>query len=146
MLGRFATAAALLALGLAVGAAAGLATDWYLRTEALADAFTRLRLFHELRRASLEDNLKSMASDVRAASENPRVVDATEKLIFAWTTFSTDARKTLQRLYVEENAHVPSESTSSATPATAPTTAPTIGSSMIGPSAFASISAITMSF
>jgi hypothetical protein len=101
MLGRLATATALLALGLAVGVAAALATAAHLRNEALSDAFNRLRLFHELRRAALEDNLKSVASDVKAASENPRVVDAMEKLTFAWSTFSTEARNTLQRLYVE---------------------------------------------
>jgi len=105
MLGRLATATALLALGLAVGAAAGLATASHLRNEALTDAFNRLRLFHELRRAALEDNVKSVASDMKAASENPRVVDAMEKLTFAWSTFDTGARKTLQRLYIEENAN-----------------------------------------
>ena len=103
MLGRFTTAAALLALALAVGAAAGFAAEWYLRNESLADAFARLRLFHALRQAALEDYVNSMASDVRAASENPKVVDAIEKLSFAWSAFNTEARETLQRLYREQN-------------------------------------------
>ena len=32
-----------------------------------------------------------------------RVVDAVEKLTFAWSTFDTEARKTLRGLYVEGN-------------------------------------------
>ena len=71
----------------------------------LADAFARLRLFHELRRAALEDYLKSMASDVRAASENGTVIDATEMLAFAWSTMGPDARKVLSRQYIAENPH-----------------------------------------
>ena len=71
----------------------------------LADAFARLRLFHALRRAALEDYLKSLASDVRAASENGTVIDATEMLAFAWSTMGPDPRKVLSRQYIAENPH-----------------------------------------
>lgn len=103
MLKRLANATAILALAFVVAAGAGATAAWYLRSEALTDAFTRLRLFHELRRAALQDYLNSMASDVHAASENPRAADAVEKLTFAWSTLDTEARKTLQRLYIDEN-------------------------------------------
>lgn len=103
MLKNLASTAAIVLLVLVVAAAAGLTAEWYLRGEALTDAFARLRLFHELRRTALQDYLTSMASDVRAASENARMVDAVEKLTFAWSTFDTEARRTLRGLYVEGN-------------------------------------------
>ena len=63
-------------------------------------------LFHELRRAALEDVSEAvMASDVRAASENGTVIDATEMLAFAWSTMGPDARKVLSRQYITENPH-----------------------------------------
>jgi methyl-accepting chemotaxis protein len=94
----------------AAGAAAGSsATQRYLQETAVADAFGRLRLFHELRRAALEDYLKSMASDVRAASGSPRVVDAAERLAFAWSTMGPEARKILSRQYIAENPNPPGE-------------------------------------
>ncbi len=90
---RLALFIAVIAVGLAAAVAGGIAAQRKLQDDALSDAFARLRLFHELKRAALEDYLKSMASDVRAASENPRVVDATEKLAFAWSAVGPDARK-----------------------------------------------------
>jgi len=89
----------------AAAAAGGIAAERYLQQTALADAFSDLHLFHELRRAALEDYLQSMASDVRAASENPTVVDAAEKLGFAWSTLGPDARKILSRQYIGENPY-----------------------------------------
>lgn len=93
----------LLALGVAVGLVVAASVQRHQINEAQRAAFDRLRLFHDLRRAALEDYLKSMASDVRAASENPRVVEAMEKLDFAWRTYGPDARKVLPRLYIDEN-------------------------------------------
>ena len=46
-----------------------------------------------------------MASDVRAASENGTVIEATEMLAFAWPTLGPDARKVLSRQYIAENPH-----------------------------------------
>jgi methyl-accepting chemotaxis protein len=94
-----------IAVALAAAIAGGIAAKAHLQEMALADAFARLRLFHELRRAALEDYLKSMASDVRAASENARVIDAAERLAFAWSTMGPDARKVLSRQYIAENPH-----------------------------------------
>jgi methyl-accepting chemotaxis protein len=96
-------------LSVAVGLATGALVEQHRRNEALSVAFDRLRLFHDLRKAALEDYLKSMASDVRAASESPRVVEAMEKLDFAWKTYGPDARKVLPRLYIEENPAPPND-------------------------------------
>jgi hypothetical protein len=68
---RLALFIAVIAVGLAAAVTGGIAAQRKLQDDALSDAFARLRLFHELRRAALEDYLRSMASDVRAASENP---------------------------------------------------------------------------
>jgi methyl-accepting chemotaxis protein len=94
-----------IAAGVAAAIAGGDAAERYLQQTAISDAFSRLRLFHELRRAALEDYLQSMASDVRAASENPTVVDAAEKLGFAWSTLGPDARRVLSRQYIDENPY-----------------------------------------
>ena len=96
-------------LGLAVGLATAALVERHQGNEALSVTFDRLHLFHDLRQAALEDYLKSMASDVRAASENPRVLEAMEKLNFAWKTYGPDARKVLPRLYIDENPAPPKE-------------------------------------
>lgn len=100
---RFLRVALLLAVGIGIAVAVWALVERREQDEALAAAFDRLRLFHDLRQTALEDHLRSMASDVRAASENPRVVEAMEKLDFAWQTYGPDARTTLPRLYIEDN-------------------------------------------
>ena len=102
-LGRIALWVAMLAVGAAAAIAGGAAADRHFRDKAVSEAFARLRLFHELRRAALEDYLKSMGSDVAAASANPRVVQAAENLAFAFSALDTEARKTLQHLYIDAN-------------------------------------------
>ena len=91
----------LLIIGVAAGFGAAELVKRYEKDQALDAAFDRLRLFHNLRQAALEDYLGSMASDVRAASENPRVVEAMEKIDFAWRSYGPDARNLLSQLYVE---------------------------------------------
>lgn len=91
----------ILGVGAGVALAAWALTERYERKQALAGAFDRLRLFHDLRQAALEDYLRSTASDVRAASENPRVVEAMERLDVAWGRYGADARKVLPRLYAK---------------------------------------------
>jgi len=100
---RFIGALLILGLGAVISLAVWSLADRYERNRIMAAAFDRLSLFHDLRQAALEDYVRSMASDVRAASENPRVVDAMEKLNLAWSAFGPDARKMLLRLYVEQN-------------------------------------------
>ncbi len=100
---RFGLWVVVLAVSIAASVAGGIAAERYLQAAALNEAFARLRLFHELRRAALEDYLESMASDVRAASENPRVVESVEYLAFAWSSMGPEARKILRRQYIDEN-------------------------------------------
>ncbi len=99
----------LLALGASVAIGVGIWVERYERSSTLEVAFSRLHLFHDLRQTALEDYLNSMASDVRAASENPHVVEAMEKINFAWRTYGPDARKFLSRLYSEENPAPPGQ-------------------------------------
>jgi len=103
MLRRLISFLLLSVLGVAVGFAVAVLVERRQDAKSLETAFDRLRLFHDLRQAALEDYLQSMASDVRAASENPRVVEAMEKLDFAWSTYGPDARRVLPRLYIDEN-------------------------------------------
>ncbi|MGA9541590.1 MAG: cache domain-containing protein [Methyloceanibacter sp.] len=106
---RLTTIIILSIFGIAVGIVTAASVDRFRSNEALSIAFDRLRLFHNLRQAALEDYLRSMASDVRAASESPRVVEAMEKLDFAWKAYGPDARKVLPRLYIDENTARPDE-------------------------------------
>jgi methyl-accepting chemotaxis protein len=109
MVNRLLAMVLLLALGLGVGFGTAALVKQHEQDKALETAFDRLRLFHNLRQAALEDDFGSMASDVRAASENPRVVEAMGRIDFAWRTYGPDARKVLPRLYVEQNPAPPNE-------------------------------------
>lgn len=99
----------LLAVGLAVGFGTKSLVEQHEQDKALEAAFDRLRLFHDLRKTALDDYLGSTASDVRAASENPQVIEAMEKIDFAWRTYGPDARRVLRRLYVEQNPAPPNQ-------------------------------------
>lgn len=109
MLRRILAFVLLLALGVGVGLVTTSFVEQREKEETLGVAFDRLRLFHNLRQAALEDYLSSMASDVRAASENPRVVEAMDKIDFAWRSYSPDVRKRLSRLYIDENPAPPNQ-------------------------------------
>jgi len=99
----------LLAIGVGVGFGTTILVEKYQNEKALEGAFDRLSLFHNLRQAALEDYLGSMASDVRAASENARVVEAMEKIDFAWRSYGPDARDVLTRLYVGDSPTPPGQ-------------------------------------
>lgn len=109
MLKRLLQMVLLLAVGIAVGYGTKSLVERHERDKVLEAAFDRLRLFHDLRQTALDDYVGSTASDVRAASENPRVVEAMEKVDFAWRTYGPDARRVLRRLYVEQNPAPPNQ-------------------------------------
>ncbi len=69
----------------------------------IEEAFSRLSLFHGLRRATIEDYMLSKASDMRAMSRNAHVVDALEKFVGAWADLGENAAQTVRRLYVDDN-------------------------------------------
>lgn len=95
------------ALTAAVAVAAGLFVTWQYRKATLDEAFTRLALFHGLRKATLEDYMRSKASDVRAMSRNHRVMTSFVQLRDAWGEAGGDPAGTLRRLYVDDNPFDP---------------------------------------
>jgi methyl-accepting chemotaxis protein len=109
MVKRLLAIVVLLAIGIGAGFAATAFVERYQKEQALEAAFHRLKLFHNLRQTALEDYLGSMASDVRAASENPRVVEAMESIESAWRTYGPDARTTLSQLYVDNSPTPPDQ-------------------------------------
>lgn len=93
-----------LALVVLVAAAAAGSTVYYLERRAVvAEAFNRLSLFHGLRKATLEDYMRSKASDVRAMSRNARVVEAFERFSRAWPELGPEPARRLRQLYAEGN-------------------------------------------
>jgi methyl-accepting chemotaxis protein len=109
MIKRVLVSFVLLGIGVATGMAAALAVDRYDEKQTLEAAFDRLRLFHNLRKSALEDYLGSMASDVRAASENPHVVEAMKNIDFAWRGYGPEAKDVLRRLYVDDSPVPPNQ-------------------------------------
>lgn len=95
--------AAVLALALTAALAAGVYMHWLSRQTALEEAFTRLSLFHGLRKATLEDYMRTKASDVRAMSRNRRAVEALTQFREAWSELGPEPAATLRRLYIDDN-------------------------------------------
>ncbi|MGI9384159.1 MAG: cache domain-containing protein [Methyloligellaceae bacterium] len=95
--------AIILAAALAIGAITGLMVHQHTRSTLMNDAFTRLNLYHDLRKATLEDYMRSKASDVIAMSRNARVLDALGKFESAWSKIPSDAATVVRRLYIEDN-------------------------------------------
>ena len=91
------------ALALAVGAAAGIFVHQHTRSTLMSEAFTRLALYHDLRKAALEDYMRSKSSDVIAMSRNARVLDALGKFENAWSEIPSDAATVLRRLYIKDS-------------------------------------------
>ncbi len=88
---------------LAAAALGGFYVHREVRKTVFADAFNRLTLFHGLRKATVEDHMRSKASDVRAISGNPRVVDTFFQLAEAWHEVGPQPSRTLRRLYIDDN-------------------------------------------
>jgi methyl-accepting chemotaxis protein len=90
-------------LALAAALAAWLFVHRHYRAETVDEALSRLTLFHGLRKATLEDHMRSKASDVRAMSRNRRVVGAFRQFAAAWPEMGPDPAAALRQLYVERN-------------------------------------------
>lgn len=73
------------------------------REKTIEEAFSRLTLFHGLRRATVEDYMLSKASDIRAMSRNDRVVDTLMAFQAAWAELGEGAAQTVRRLYIDDN-------------------------------------------
>ena len=95
------------ALVATVAVIVGLAAGWFTyaneRERIMGNAFSLLALYHDLRKATLEDYMRSKASDVKATGRNERVVEALAKLEESWARFGENASEFSRRLYIKEN-------------------------------------------
>ena len=95
--------ALVIALAVAAALTAGLFVFKHYRDMAVEQAFSRLALFHGLRKATLEDHMRSKASDVRAMARNKRVRDALMSFSAAWSDIPSSPEAALKQLYVTDN-------------------------------------------
>ncbi|MDA7946125.1 MAG: cache domain-containing protein [Hyphomicrobiaceae bacterium] len=96
-----------IALLMMISAIAGLAAGWFTytseRDRIMGEAFSLLALYHDLRKATLEDYMRSKASDVKATGRNERVIEALTKLELSWARIGGNASAFTRRLYITEN-------------------------------------------
>ncbi len=69
----------------------------------MSEAFSLLSLYHDLRKAKLEDYMRSKASDVRAMGRSHQVTEALEQLELGWSQLGGEAAGYLRRLYIDDN-------------------------------------------
>ncbi len=67
------------------------------------DAFERLKLFHSLRKASLEDYLDSVVSEVLAVSFGERTLKALKDFKEAWADLGENPSEYLREIYIKTN-------------------------------------------
>jgi methyl-accepting chemotaxis protein len=94
-----------LAVSLILAAIAGFLYHQYQRDTLMSEAFSRLALYHELRKTTLQDYMRSKASDVVAMSRNDRVLNALDQLETAWQEFGSNASGALKKRYIIENPY-----------------------------------------
>jgi len=90
---------------LLIGVGTGFIVERYTRANVVESAFDRMRLFHDLRKAAVEDFMRSMTSDVRAMSRNGRMIEAVNSFDESWNQMGADAPQVLRRLYIDENPY-----------------------------------------
>jgi len=90
---------------LLIGVIAGFVVERYARTRVVDAAFDRMRLFHDLRKAAVEDFMRSMSSDIRAMSRNGRIIGAVKSFDASWNGIGAGAPQSLRRLYIDENPY-----------------------------------------
>jgi methyl-accepting chemotaxis protein len=73
------------------------------RATTISDAFSRLTLFHGLRKATVEDYMLSKTSDMKAMSRNDRVIDALSAFNAAWSELPGEPANEARRLYIKDN-------------------------------------------
>ena len=67
------------------------------------NAFERLKLFHSLRKAALEDYVDSVTSEISAISISQRTREALTKLQTSWSTLGSNPSRRLQDIYISKN-------------------------------------------
>jgi len=75
------------------------------REALLNQSFDRLKMFHSLRKASLEDYLDSVSSEIFAASLGSRTRTAVKPFKSAWKSIGGDPTSFLQTHYIIENLY-----------------------------------------
>jgi len=76
-----------LAMSLILAAIAGLIVHKHQKDALMNEAFSRLALYHDLRKSTLQDYMRSKASDVISMSRNDRVLKSFQELENAWLEF-----------------------------------------------------------
>ena len=93
----------MLTVALVVGAVTGTLVCRYDRNKHMREAFSLLSLYHDLRKAKLEDYMRSKASNVRAMGRNRQVIEALTQLELGWAQLGDEASGHLRRLYIEDS-------------------------------------------
>jgi methyl-accepting chemotaxis protein len=94
-----------LAMSLILAAIAGLIVHKHQKDALMSEAFSRLALYHDLRKSTLQDYMRSKASDVIAMSRNDRVLKSFQELENAWLEFGPYASDAIRARYIIENPY-----------------------------------------
>ena len=94
-----------LTVSLILAAVAGALFYKHQKDALINEAFSRLALYHDLRKATLQDYMRSKASDVAAMSRNERVLKGLHQLENAWQEFGPYASDALRARYIIENPY-----------------------------------------
>ena len=94
-----------LTVSLILAAVAGALFYKHQKDALINEAFSRLALYHDLRKATLQDYMRSKASDVVAMSRNERVLKGLHQLENAWQEFGPYASDALRARYIIENPY-----------------------------------------
>lgn len=95
----------LIVLGVAIilGAVTGFVSYRNERDQLMREAFSVLGLYRDLRKAALEDYMRSKASDIRGMARNDQVILALRRLRSAWSILNVNASPVVRRLYIDDN-------------------------------------------
>lgn len=94
-----------LAVSLILAVVAGILYHQYQRNALMSEAFSRLALYHELRKTTLQDYMRSKASDVVSMSRNDRVLNGLHQLETAWQEYGSNVSDALKKRYITENPY-----------------------------------------
>jgi methyl-accepting chemotaxis protein len=94
-----------LTVSLVLAAMAGVLFHKHQKDALISEAFTRLALYHDLRKTTLQDYMRSKASDVLAMSRNERVLNGLQQFENAWLEFGPYASDALRKRYIFDNPY-----------------------------------------
>jgi len=94
-----------LTVSLILAAMAGVLFHKQQKDALISEAFSRLALYHDLRKTTLQDYMRSKASDVLAMSRNKHVLNGLQLFENAWLKFGPLASNALRNRYIFENPY-----------------------------------------